>query len=115
MGVIIAKVFDRQKEPPTPEFIAPTVAQQQMIKETWEIPKQSLKDSGEVILFRYLDKFPQRQDKFDAFRNVPLLSLKVIFIQSLLFPINSHSFLIKGNSWLSNSCASNYDSIPGSH
>lgn len=77
MGVIIAKVFDKRKEPVTPEFIVPTPVQIQILKETWEIPKQNLKDSGEIILFRYLDKYPKNQDAFDAFRNVPLLSLKV--------------------------------------
>lgn len=77
MGIIIAKVFHKEKEPDTPEFIAPTPAQIQIIKDTWEIPKKNLTDTGEVILFRFLDEFPRNQEKFDALRNVPLLSLKV--------------------------------------
>lgn len=77
MGVIIGKVFAKDKEPETPEFIAPTPAQIQIIKETWEIPKAHLTDTGEYILFRFLDDFPKNQNKFEAFSNVPLLSLKV--------------------------------------
>lgn len=77
MGVIIGKVFAKEKEPDTPEFIAPTPNQIAIIKETWEIPKAHLTDTGEHILFRFLDDFPKNQKKFDAFSNVPLLSLKV--------------------------------------
>lgn len=80
MGVIIAKVFPKEPEPETPEFIVPTPEQMQMIKDTWEIPKAKLTDSGEVILFRFLDDYPKNQNKFDAFRNVPLLSLKVSLV-----------------------------------
>ena len=77
MGVIVAKVFAKEKEPEAPEFIPPTPRQIQIIKETWEIPKGNLTDAGEVILFRFLDEFPKNQKKFLAFDNVPLLSLKV--------------------------------------
>lgn len=77
MGVIIAKVFSKPKEPETPEFIPLSPIQIQIIKDTWEIPKANLTDAGEVILFRFLDDFPKNQNKFDAFSNVPLLSLKV--------------------------------------
>lgn len=77
MGVIIAKVFSKAREPETPDFIAPTPTQVQIIKDTWEIPKAQLTDVGELILFRFLDDFPKNQDKFQAFANVPLLSLKV--------------------------------------
>lgn len=33
-------------------------------------------DSGEKILFIYFDRFPHNQDKFQAFRNTPILLLK---------------------------------------
>lgn len=77
MGVIIAKVFKKEREPIAPEFIAPTQAQQRIIKETWEVPKKNLTDSGELILFKFLDMFPKNQEKFPAFNNVPLLSVRV--------------------------------------
>lgn len=63
MGVIIAKVFHKDKEPETPEFTAPTPNQIQMIKESWEVPKAHLTDTGEYILFRFLDDFPKNQGK----------------------------------------------------
>lgn len=71
MGVIISKVFHKGTDPEALEFIVPTPEQIKIIKDTWEI------DSGEFILFRFLDDYPKNQDQFDAFRNVPLLSLKV--------------------------------------
>lgn len=77
MGVIIAKVFHKEKDPEAPDYIEPTPEQIQIIKDTWEIPNAHLTDTGEMILFRFLDKYPHHQDLFDAFRNVPLLSLKV--------------------------------------
>lgn len=77
MGVIISKVFHKGTDPESPEFIVRTPEQIKIIKDTWEIPKLSLIDTGEFILFRFLDDYPKNQDQFDAFRNVPLLSLKV--------------------------------------
>lgn len=85
MGVIVAKIFSKEKEPDAPEFIAPTPVQIQILKDTWEIPKQNLTDTGEVILFRFLDEFPRNEEMFDALRNVPLLSLKV---DQSLFQLN---------------------------
>lgn len=85
MGVIIGKVFHKDKEPETPEFIAPTPVQIRIIKETWEIPKAHLTDTGELMLFRFLDDYPKNQNMFDAFSNVPLLSLKVQCSQSSVF------------------------------
>lgn len=79
MGVIIGKVFQKQKDPETPDFITPTPKQIQIIKDTWEVPKANITDTGEIILFRFLDDFPSNQKKFQAFANVPLLSLKVRF------------------------------------
>lgn len=80
MGVVIGKVFPKDKDPETPEFIVPTKAQIDIIKETWEIPKAHLTDTGEYILFRFLDDFPKNQNQFEAFSNVPLLSLKVTLL-----------------------------------
>lgn len=77
MGVIIAKVLRKEPELVAPDFLVPNAEQRQLILDTWEEPKKHLTDVGEVLLFRYLEKYPQNQDNFDAFRNVPLLSLKV--------------------------------------
>lgn len=77
MGVVMAKMFHKEKEPEAPEFLPPTPAQIQIIKDTWEIPKKHLTDTGEVILFRFLDDYPKNQTKFEAFNNVPLMSLRV--------------------------------------
>lgn len=33
-------------------------------------------DSGEKLLFKYFDRFPHNQEKFQAFRNTPVLLLK---------------------------------------
>lgn len=54
-----------------------TEEQIQLVKETWSIPKQNPIDSGEVIFIRFLEKYPHNKEKFAAFRNIPLLSLKV--------------------------------------
>lgn len=114
MGVIIAKVFLKEKEPETPEFIAPTSVQMQIVKDTWEIPKRNLTDTGEHILFRFLDDYPKNQDQFDAFKSVPLLSLKVLsnyfgeIFKSLLKNVNCFS----GYSGISYTRRPNHGSLP---
>lgn len=54
-----------------------TPAQIALIQTTWAIPAQNAIDSGEAILLAYFEKYPKNQDKFSAFKNTPLLSLKV--------------------------------------
>lgn len=54
----------------TPEQIA-------LIQSTWAIPAKTPIDSGEAILYAYFEKYPKNQDKFNSFKNTPLLSLKV--------------------------------------
>lgn len=39
-----------------------------VIKKTWEIPASKPLDSGETILFLFLEKFPHNQQKFAAFK-----------------------------------------------
>lgn len=51
-----------------------------MVIDTWKIPATKLIDSGETILYRFLDRHPMSQQKFQAFKNTPLLSLKGIVI-----------------------------------
>lgn len=88
MGIIIAKVFDKKaKEPATPDFILPNEEQRAMIKKTWEVPKKNLMDSSEVIFYRYLEMFPHNQDSFDAFRNIPLITLKVGRVSGLILQL----------------------------
>lgn len=60
----------------TPPVEALSDEEIQIVVETWKIPAKNLIDSGEAILFRFLEKFPHNQQKFVAFRNTPLLQLK---------------------------------------
>lgn len=39
-----------------------------IIKTTWEIPASKPLDSGETILYLFLEKFPHNQQKFAAFK-----------------------------------------------
>lgn len=56
--------------------------QKQIVKDTWEIPKKNPLDSGEVIFIRFLEKYPHNKEKFAAFKNIPMLSLKVAVVES---------------------------------
>ena len=104
MGVIIAKVLKKDEEPVAPEFIIPNERQRKIILETWEEPKKHLTDVGELLLFRYLDKHPMNQNMFEAFRNVPLLSLKVVENFLLNFYVPSNNFGSPGHPGISDTC-----------
>lgn len=83
MGALIsylASVFISSSEEPMPELKELTQEQVAIIKATWEIPKKDLTGSGEAILYRFFEKYPEHQEKFKAFKNTPLLSLKVSFV-----------------------------------
>lgn len=54
-----------------------TPQQISIIQTTWAIPAKNATDSGEAILLAYFEKYPKNQDKFNSFKNTPLLSLKV--------------------------------------
>lgn len=74
MGVIASC----QKKPTViPMMTSLTSEQIAIIQSTWAIPAQNAIDSGEAILFAYFEKYPKNQDKFNSFKNTPLLSLKV--------------------------------------
>lgn len=61
------------------------------IIETWKIPASAPIDSAEAILYAFFEKFPQNQQKFYKFKNVPLADLKVINFNILeLFIINGY-------------------------
>lgn len=55
-----------------------TPEQRSAIQQTWSIPAQNPVDSGGAILLAFFERFPRNQQKFPAFKNVPLDSLKVI-------------------------------------
>lgn len=79
MGVAVSAICgddDMDSDYPTPDIEELTKAEVEMILESWKIPAQRLIDSGETILYKFLDRYPMNQQKFSAFRNMPLLSLK---------------------------------------
>ncbi|CAO1370909.1 unnamed protein product [Diamesa serratosioi] len=80
MGNIIAsmqkKLTHIDNLEPTPQIKELTSLQVDLIKKTWEIPNAKPFDSGEKILFIYFERYPHNQEKFSAFKNTPLLSLK---------------------------------------
>lgn len=61
----------------TPQQIA-------IIQSTWAIPAQNPLDAGEAILMAYFEKYPKNIEKFQAFKNTPLLSLKVRICHSFI-------------------------------
>lgn len=73
MGNIVQK---KDTSIETPTMKALTEQQIQIIKTTWEIPNAKPIDSGELILYRYFEKYPENQEKFLAFKNTPLLMLR---------------------------------------
>lgn len=82
MGVIVSYLF---KEPEQQSEMLPLTAEQiNIVKETWTAPWNGgdCADSGEAILFRFFEKYPDNQNYFLAFKNTPLLSLKVCLLQS---------------------------------
>lgn len=76
MGVAMS-LFKSKDEVPIPKLINLTPEQSEIIKMSWAKPGSSPKDTGEVILLRFFDEYPKNQYYFSAFRNAPLLSLKV--------------------------------------
>lgn len=61
----------------TPQQIA-------IIQSTWAIPAKNPLDAGEAILMAYFEKYPKNIEKFQAFKNTPLLSLKVRICHSFI-------------------------------
>ena len=70
--------------------MAPLTSEQiEIIQTTWAIPAANAVDSGEAVLLAYFDRFPKNQNNFNAFKNVPLLSLKV----SCVFDHNEYIYI----------------------
>ena len=80
MGVSISNLFNLKDTEyyPIPEMIELSDKQISIIKETWKIPAANVFDSGEMILLKFFELYPENQNYFAAFKNIPLLSLKVI-------------------------------------
>lgn len=65
----------------TPPMRILTEDQVKLLQKSWEIPSASPIDFGEKILFTFLEKFPHNMQSFPAFKNTPLLLLKVCIIR----------------------------------
>ncbi|XP_070508519.1 globin CTT-IIIA-like [Chironomus tepperi] len=81
MGNVITNIqsimaFSQHEEIKNPEPKTLSDRQVAIIKKSWEIPFAKPLDSGEKILYTYLEKFPHNQDRFAAFRNTPIIMLK---------------------------------------
>lgn len=74
MGVITSC---HKKSTVIPMMASLTPQQITLIQSTWAIPAKNPIDSGEAILIAYFEKYPKNQEKFNSFKNTPLLSLKV--------------------------------------
>lgn len=79
MGIIISYVINylNPSSVYSPKMVALTGEQIDIIKATWKIPSANMIGSGEAILYKFFEKFPENQKKFHAFKNEPLDSLKV--------------------------------------
>lgn len=70
-----------------------TISEVQLVKETWKIPNENVSgknaqlvqiiifalkamDSAELIFYTFLERFPEHQQKFSAFKSKPLVELK---------------------------------------
>lgn len=69
-----ARFSHEEVETPSMKYLTPN--QVRIIKHTYEIPAARLFDFGEQVFFQYLERYPENQQKFQAFRNTPLLLLK---------------------------------------
>lgn len=85
MGNILKTVQGRLivvEDIPIPPMRDLTKNQINIIKTTWEIPAARPVDTGEKILYTFLDRYPHNQLKFAAFRNTPIIMLKGAFNQN---------------------------------
>lgn len=78
MGVITSC---HKKPTVIPTMASLTQQQIALIQSTWSIPAKNPIDSGEAILLKYFEQYPLNQQKFNSFKNTPLLSLKVCYLR----------------------------------
>lgn len=79
MGNVLKTIHGRiitVEDIPTPPMRELTMNQINIIKTTWEIPAAKPLDTGEKILYTFLDRYPHNQLKFAAFKNTPIIMLK---------------------------------------
>lgn len=69
-----------------------TPKQIEIIQKTWAIPSQNAIESGEDILIAYFSKYPKNQDKFNSFKNTPVLMLKVCVYKAITISKNKKTF-----------------------
>lgn len=63
-------------EPPTPPLKSLSDHQASIIKETWEVVYATPEESGEAIFYTFLERHPEHQKRYSAFKNTPLTELK---------------------------------------
>lgn len=79
MGNVLKTIHGRiivVEDIPTPPMRELTMNQVNIIKTTWEIPAAKPLDTGEKILYTFLEKYPHNQLRFQAFKNTPIIMLK---------------------------------------
>lgn len=54
-----------------------TAADVELIKKMWTVLDRNLYDVGDVMLFKFFEKYPNYKQRFPKFRNTPLDQLKV--------------------------------------
>lgn len=79
--------FKNREAVAIPKLTVLTPEQCAMIKTTWAKPDASPTDTGVVILLRFFEQYPKNQDYFSAFRNAPILSLKVSFERIIMLKL----------------------------
>jgi hypothetical protein len=75
MGSIVGK-NSIDESAPTPPLKTLSAEQIKIIQSTWEIPNAHPLDTGEKILFSFLEQYPHNMVHFHAFKNTPLLLLR---------------------------------------
>ncbi|CAG9797081.1 unnamed protein product [Chironomus riparius] len=76
MGNVIKRRARDYDNYSTPEICELTFDEIDLIQRTWKVPAIKQHDTAEKIFYTYLEKFPDNQQVFQAFRNTPLLMLK---------------------------------------
>nr|BAO18442.1 globin [Polypedilum nubifer] len=63
-------------DPPIPPLRDLSDRQVDIIKSTWAILNENPEESGEAIFYTFLERHPEHQKRYTAFRNKPLEELK---------------------------------------
>lgn len=107
MGNIVQHFSKPKEDFPTPDMHNLTAEQVAIIKSTWQVIAASPFEYGEKILYAFFEKwvkfkgnfhknrnlkiyiprYPHNQQKFAAFKNTPLLLLKVKYEEDINFSV----------------------------